>query len=126
MNHNQESLAARAAPVVFVVLWSTGFIATKYVVKNADPLTYLTLRMAIVVGLMTAIVAVARPKWPDRSGSAALDPLIAIFFVATLDRSPGDAMRSFLLARIAHVFGVRVIEGLAVDVLRMIRKMAAH
>ena len=68
MNHSQESLVARAAPVVFVVLWSTGFIATKYVVKNADPLTYLTLRMAIVVGLMTAIVAVARPKWPDRSG----------------------------------------------------------
>jgi drug/metabolite transporter (DMT)-like permease len=70
MNHNQESLAARAAPVVFVVLWSTGFIATKYVVNNADPLTYLAIRMAIVVGLMAAIVAVARPKWPDRIGIA--------------------------------------------------------
>lgn len=70
MNHNQESLAARAAPVVFVVLWSTGFVATKYVVNNADPLTYLAIRMAIVVGLMAAIAAIARPKWPDRVGIA--------------------------------------------------------
>jgi len=68
MNHNQENLAARAAPVVFVVLWSTGFVATKYVVNNADPLTYLAIRMAIVVGLMAAIAAVARPKWPNRIG----------------------------------------------------------
>jgi drug/metabolite transporter (DMT)-like permease len=70
MNHDQESLAARAAPVVFVVLWSTGFVATKYVVNNADPLTYLAIRMVIVVGLMAAIAAVARPKWPDRAGIA--------------------------------------------------------
>lgn len=68
MNHTQESLAARAAPVVFVVLWSTGFIGTKYVVNNADPLTYLAIRMAIVIGLMAAIATVARPKWPDRVG----------------------------------------------------------
>ncbi len=70
MNHNQESLTARAAPVLFVVLWSTGFIGTKYVINNADPLTYLAIRMAVVVGLMAIIVAIARPKWPDRIGIA--------------------------------------------------------
>ncbi|MGY8666319.1 DMT family transporter [Bradyrhizobium sp. UFLA05-109] len=70
MNHNQENWAARAAPVLFVVLWSTGFIATKSVVNNADPLTYLAIRMAIVVGLMAIIVAIARPKWPDGTGIA--------------------------------------------------------
>jgi drug/metabolite transporter (DMT)-like permease len=68
MNYNQEGLAARAAPVIFVVLWSTGFIATKYVVNNADPLTYLAIRMAIVVSLMAVIAAIARPEWPDRAG----------------------------------------------------------
>jgi drug/metabolite transporter (DMT)-like permease len=61
-------MAARAAPVVFVVLWSTGFIGTKYVINNADPLTYLALRMVLVVGLMAVIAAIARPKWPDRIG----------------------------------------------------------
>jgi drug/metabolite transporter (DMT)-like permease len=68
MNHKQEGLAARAAPAIFVVLWSTGFVGTKYVINNADPLTYLAIRMAIVVCLMAVIAAIVRPKWPDRAG----------------------------------------------------------
>ena len=39
-----ENFAARAAPAIFVVLWSTGFIGTKYVLNSAEPLTYLTIR----------------------------------------------------------------------------------
>ncbi len=70
MNREFEKLAARAVPAIFVVLWSTGFVATKYVVNNADPLTYLAIRMALVVALMAMIVVVARPKWPDRIGIA--------------------------------------------------------
>jgi drug/metabolite transporter (DMT)-like permease len=70
MNKDFEHLAARAAPAIFVVLWSTGFIATKYVLHNAEPLTYLAIRMAVVVGLMAVIVAIARPQWPDRVGIA--------------------------------------------------------
>src|SRR3954452_23704682 len=68
MTRDFEKLAARAAPAIFVVLWSTGFIGTKYVLHNAEPLTYLAIRMALVVGLMAVIVAIARPPWPDRSG----------------------------------------------------------
>jgi len=68
MNHDVETIAARAAPALFVVLWSTGFIATKYVLRGAQPFTYLTLRMAIVVGLMAVIAVIARPRWPDRAG----------------------------------------------------------
>src|SRR4030088_2319279 len=70
MNRDFEKLAARAAPAIFVLLWSTGFIGTKYVLHNAEPLTYLAIRMAVVVGLMAVIVAIARPKWPDRVGIA--------------------------------------------------------
>jgi drug/metabolite transporter (DMT)-like permease len=70
MKTDFEDLAARAAPAVFVVLWSTGFIGTKYVLHNAEPLTYLAIRMALVVGLMAVIAAIARPRWPDRSGIA--------------------------------------------------------
>ncbi len=65
MASDLDKLAARAAPAIFVLLWSTGFIGTKYVINNADPLTYLAIRMAIVVGLMAIIVAIARPKWPN-------------------------------------------------------------
>jgi drug/metabolite transporter (DMT)-like permease len=70
MKTDLEEFAARAAPAVFVVLWSTGFIGTKYVLHNAEPLTYLSIRMALVVGLMAIIAAIARPRWPDRSGIA--------------------------------------------------------
>src|SRR5260370_38396623 len=70
MSHDLEKMAARAAPAIFVVLWSTGFVATKYVVNNADPMTYLTIRMGLVVGLMAVIAALAPPKWPDRVGGA--------------------------------------------------------
>jgi drug/metabolite transporter (DMT)-like permease len=70
MNHGFENFAARAAPAIFVVLWSTGFVGTKYVVHNADPLTYLAIRMVLVVGVMAVIAAVARPPWPDRIGVA--------------------------------------------------------
>src|SRR5436305_2284880 len=68
MNQDMEKLAARAAPAIFVVLWSTGFVATKYVLHNAEPLTYLAIRMGLVVALMAVIVMVARPRWPDRIG----------------------------------------------------------
>jgi len=68
MTGDLDRMAGRAAPAVFVVLWSTGFIATKYVLRGAAPLTYLALRMAIVVGLMAIIAALTRPQWPDRRG----------------------------------------------------------
>ena len=61
-----DSIMARAAPLLFVVLWSSGFVATKTAVTNAEPLTYLTIRMALVVVAMAVIVAVVRPKWPNR------------------------------------------------------------
>ena len=54
MSRDFENFAARAAPAIFVVLWSTGFIGTKYVLNSAEPLTYLAIRMACVVGLMAA------------------------------------------------------------------------
>jgi drug/metabolite transporter (DMT)-like permease len=68
MNHDFERMAARVAPAIFVVLWSTGFIGTKYVLAAAEPLTYLAIRMALVVALMAIIVLIWRPQWPDRIG----------------------------------------------------------
>jgi drug/metabolite transporter (DMT)-like permease len=70
MSKDFENFAARAAPAIFVVLWSTGFVVTKYALNNAEPLTYLAIRMAVVVAMMAVIVAVARPPWPNRVGIA--------------------------------------------------------
>ena len=68
MKHALSSAAARSTPVIFVLLWSTGFIATKYVLTGAEPLTYLTVRMALAIAIMAVVVAIVRPRWPDRAG----------------------------------------------------------
>lgn len=42
-----HSPVLRLAPLVFVALWSTGFIAAKYSMWNADPFVFLCLRFSI-------------------------------------------------------------------------------
>jgi drug/metabolite transporter (DMT)-like permease len=56
--------AAFAAPAVFVLLWASGFIGAKLGLPYAEPLTFLTVRMALVVGLLGLIALVTRPRWP--------------------------------------------------------------
>jgi len=68
MDQKIEKHAAMAAPAVFVFLWSTGFVVTKYALASAEPLTYLALRMAIVVVILAAVVAIFRPKMPNLMG----------------------------------------------------------
>jgi drug/metabolite transporter (DMT)-like permease len=53
-----------AAPMMFVLLWSTGFIGAKFGLPYIEPFTFLTLRMAFVVALHLAIVWLWRVRWP--------------------------------------------------------------
>jgi drug/metabolite transporter (DMT)-like permease len=68
MTDRFASFAARAAPALFVVLWSTGFIGTKYALDSLEPLTMQTIRMSLVVILLGTFAMLARPTWPDRAG----------------------------------------------------------
>jgi drug/metabolite transporter (DMT)-like permease len=63
-----EKFAVFAAPGVFVVLWASGFIGAKFGLPYAEPLTFLTLRMAFVGLLIGIVVVLTRPPWPDRDG----------------------------------------------------------
>lgn len=51
-------------PLLFVVLWSTGFIGAKFGLPDAEPLTFLSWRYAAVLLLMGAVVLWARAPWP--------------------------------------------------------------
>jgi drug/metabolite transporter (DMT)-like permease len=55
---------ASLTPLLFVVLWSTGFIGAKLGLPDCEPLTLLTLRYAAVLVLMGAIVLATRAPWP--------------------------------------------------------------
>jgi drug/metabolite transporter (DMT)-like permease len=68
MPRSFEDFAVFAAPAVFVLLWSSGFVGAKYGQHYAEPLTYLLLRMLGVLVLLAIIIALTRPKWPDATG----------------------------------------------------------
>lgn len=55
---------ASFTPLFFVALWSTGFIGAKFGLPDAQPLTFLSLRYAIVLVLMGALAWVTRAPWP--------------------------------------------------------------
>lgn len=52
------------APVLFVVLWSTGFVGAKYGLPSAEPFTFLLIRLAMASALLALIAAAARERWP--------------------------------------------------------------
>lgn len=51
-------------PALFVLLWSTGFIAAKYGLPYAPPYAFLALRFVLVAGLMTGVALATRAAWP--------------------------------------------------------------
>lgn len=54
----------RAAPLLFVVLWSTGFIGAKLGLPHAEPLTFLLIRYVLVLALMILLALAMRAPWP--------------------------------------------------------------
>lgn len=56
--------ALAAAPVVFVLLWSTGFVGAKYGLPYAEPFTFLALRLALAGVLLAGLAAATRSAWP--------------------------------------------------------------
>lgn len=67
--HNRmEEITVAAAPALFVLLWSTGFIGAKYGLPYAEPLTFLYVRflMALVILVLFAWITVA--PMPDGAG----------------------------------------------------------
>ena len=59
-----SSAAIRFAPLLFVLLWSTGFIGAKLGLPHAEPLSFLLVRYLLVVTLMTLIALAMRAPWP--------------------------------------------------------------
>ena len=51
-------------PLLFVALWSTGFIGAKFGLPDAEPLTFLCLRYGAVLVLMGALALLTRAPWP--------------------------------------------------------------
>ena len=51
-------------PLLFVFLWSTGFIGAKFGLPYAEPLSFLLVRYGIVIVLMSVLALATRAPWP--------------------------------------------------------------
>ncbi|ATN35214.1 EamA family transporter [Rhizobium sp. ACO-34A] len=70
----------RLAPAIFVLLWSTGWVAAKYATLFADPLTFLALRYAVATVLFYAICRVTGVNWP-KGRTAILHAIVSGMFL---------------------------------------------
>ena len=57
-------MLSRAAPFLFVLLWSTGFIGAKLGLPHAAPLAFLFVRYLLVISLMASLALLWRAPWP--------------------------------------------------------------
>lgn len=72
-----------AAPLAFVLLWSTGFIVAKYAAPHAPPLTFLLYRFAGAIAILLPIIAITGAPWP-RTASAWRDvAIVGVLLQAT-------------------------------------------
>lgn len=53
-----------ALPLLFVVLYGSGFVGAKYGLPYCEPLTFLALRFAIAFSLIAALGVALRTTWP--------------------------------------------------------------
>jgi drug/metabolite transporter (DMT)-like permease len=91
---------AFALPVLFVGLWSTGFIGAKYAMPYAEPFTTLSLRLAAASLVFLIWARVARAPWPngrEQRASLAIGALLhgiylgGVFLAIDLGLSAGAA-----------------------------------
>ncbi len=61
-----SQIQASVLPLTFVVFWSTGFIAGKYGLPYAGPMTFLVIRFAIVAAILAIAAFIMGAPWPRR------------------------------------------------------------
>ncbi len=61
---HQNSYRQFAPPLIFVILWSTGFIGAKFGLPYAEPFTFLLWRFGLVTLLLLITALLMRAPWP--------------------------------------------------------------
>jgi drug/metabolite transporter (DMT)-like permease len=63
---DRSALVARAAPSIFVLLWSTGFIGAKLGLPHAEPFTFLAVRVVLTLAILVPVALIFVRTWPGR------------------------------------------------------------
>jgi drug/metabolite transporter (DMT)-like permease len=62
---NSHPNLIRMVPLLFVFLWSTGFIGAKYALPFIEPFYLLFIRMVLTIFVFLALCLIFRAKWPS-------------------------------------------------------------
>ncbi|TDQ81036.1 drug/metabolite transporter (DMT)-like permease [Dongia mobilis] len=65
-----QTLLIRGAPVLFVLLWATGFLMAKFAIPYAEPFTILVIRFALASAMMACVAIIFGARWPRSLGEA--------------------------------------------------------
>lgn len=129
-----SELIEKVAPLLFVVLWSTGFIGAKYGLPYAEPFTFLAIRMAITLAILYPVVLFFVDEKPDLSAighSMVAGMLIhscylgAVFFAISRGMSAGIAALVVALQPLITTFVARVMIGETVQARQIAALFAA-
>lgn len=97
----------RHAPWLFVLLWSTGFIGSKYGLAYAEPFTLLALRFVLTLALLAPVVAWLKPvgpqNWRERGHLAVSGLLLHGVYLGGIFYAIGSGMSAGLTALIVGV-----------------------
>ncbi len=103
---NASKTFDRFAPVLFVLIWSTGWIVPRYSNPEADPLIFLVVRFAAAGALMLAYALAAGVAWPNRSvtlHALASGTLLHAFYLSCVWWAVAQGVPSTLSALLATV-----------------------
>jgi drug/metabolite transporter (DMT)-like permease len=61
---SRQDRLVQAMPIVFVLIWSTGFIVARYGMPHAPPMKFLAIRFILSVACFAVWAVLARAAWP--------------------------------------------------------------
>lgn len=64
MGEGRQGALLRAMPILFVLIWSTGFIVARFGMPHSPPLTFLSMRYAFSLLCFAVWIALAGIPWP--------------------------------------------------------------
>ena len=82
MSAGDDRAFIRAMPVVFVLIWSTGFIVARYGMPHAPPMKFLAVRYALSIACFLPWIMLARVQWPKNRAQWAHLAVTGIFMHA--------------------------------------------
>jgi drug/metabolite transporter (DMT)-like permease len=108
-------------PAAFVFLWSTGFLGAKLGMPYAEPFTFLLVRFAVVVPLLTLGALATRAPWPSRPAQIVRIGLVGVllhaaylggvFFAISVGMQPAVAALIVGLQPLATAAAARIYLG---------------